>query len=274
MPEQESAERRQPKRMLLTEAALAALMRNGRPQRQAVIWDSKERGLCVLVSRGPKHKRQATLTFRVVYYLKDRPGEARYLKLGRYPDECSDIEDVRDRARLVRIDAKNGIDPRKPRLTGSFPEAVNRFIDEYAKTNRTWKESERILRRYVVQEWADKNIESISKEDVNTLLNRISRGKIEFNGKSHGSPTMAWATRAQLVTLFNWYEAKHTVGKEYRKPIPKLMKHDPLKPPSARERHLEDDEIRALWLACGELGAYGALVKTALLTAQRFRKVG
>lgn len=32
--------------------------------------------------------------------------------------------------------------------------------------------------------------------------------------------------------------------------------------------------MRALWKACGELGTYGAAVKVALLTAQRFYKVG
>ena len=74
-------------------------LKNGRPHRQDMLWDSGEPGLCVLISRGPKHKRKATVTFRVVYYLKDRPGEPRYMKLGRYPDECSDIDGVRDRAR-------------------------------------------------------------------------------------------------------------------------------------------------------------------------------
>ena len=123
-------------------------------------------------------------------------------------------------------------------------------------------------------EWADKNIESIRKDDVGDLLGKIRRGKIELNGKKYGSQAVARATRAQLVTLFNWYEAKHRVGKDYRNPIPKLMKNDPLKAASERERHLDDDEIRALCTACGDMGAYGAVVKTALLTAQRFRRVG
>jgi len=42
--------------------------------RRILIWDSKQTGLHVLVSRGPKDKRQATVTFRVVYYLKSQPG--------------------------------------------------------------------------------------------------------------------------------------------------------------------------------------------------------
>jgi integrase len=84
---------------------------------------------------------------------------------------------------------------------------------------------------------------------------------------------MARAVRAQLVILFNWHEAKHTVGKDYRNPIPKLLKSDPLKTALVRERHLDDDEIKALWLACGDMGAYGAAVQSALLTGQRWNKV-
>ena len=78
--------------------------------------------------------------------------------------------------------------------------------------------------------------------------------------------------RAQLVTLFNWYVDDYG-SDEFRSPIVKTKKTTQWKPKD-RERVLADDEIRALWTACGEMGAYGAAVKSALLTAQRFRKVG
>ena len=260
-------------RMKFTTASLNDLLRNGRPHRQKMIWDTEEKGLSVLISRGPKHARQATVTFRVVYYLKDNPGKPRYKKLGRYPD-CSDIQAVRDEAALIRINARQGIDPRKPKLTGKFPETVDRFIEDHAKENRTWPETKRIFDLYVVPEWAAMNIEDIKKDHVSDLLTKIRRGKIESKGKYYGSPAVARATRAQLVTLFNWYEAKHTTGKDFRIPIPKLLKSDPLQGAPERDRVLDDREIRALWTACATMGAYGAALKTALLTAQRFRKVG
>jgi hypothetical protein len=269
----EARETRTASRVKFTKAELDKLLQSGRPDRQKMIWDTEEKGLSVLISRGPKHQGQATVTFRVVYYLKDSPGKPRYMKLGRWP-ERSDIVAVRDQARLIRIDARAGIDPRKPKLTGKFPEAVNRFIEDHAKENRSWKETRRIFDLYVVPEWADMNIEDIKKDHVSDLLTKIRRGKIESKGKSYGSQAVARATRAQLVTLFNWYEAKHTTGKDFRIPIPKLMKSDPLNGAPERDRALADDEIRALWTACGDMGAYGAAVKTALLTAQRFRKVG
>jgi integrase len=41
----------------------------------------------------------------------------------------------------------------------------------------------------------------------------------------------------------------------------------------ARSRILNDDEIRALWQAAGDCGAFGALCKVAVLTAQRREKI-
>ena len=117
--------------MEFTKARLDHLLKTGRPHRQKSIWDTKERGLSVLVSRGPKHRRQATLTLRVTYYLKDKPGKPRYVKIGRWPDgtytypykgpdnqsitiACSDIEAVRHAASDIRNRAKDqGIDPKR-----------------------------------------------------------------------------------------------------------------------------------------------------------------
>jgi integrase len=281
-----------PDRMEFTKARLDNLLKTGRPHRQKTIWDTKETGLSVLISRGPKHKRQATVTLRVVYYLKDKPGVPRYVKIGRYPDDtytypykgadkqaivisCSDIEAVRRAASDIRNRAKDqGVDPKRKTISGDFAEVVDRFIDEHAKHNRTGQETKRILDLYVVPEWADKNIESITKTDVSALLNRIADGKIRApnNGKKLGTPAVARAVRAQLVTLFNWYVDDYG-SDEFRSPIVKTKKTKQWKPDD-RERVLADDEIRALWTACGDMGAYGAAVKSALLTAQRFRKVG
>jgi hypothetical protein len=197
-------ERSEPDRTLLTKAKLDELLRS-RPHRQKIIWDTKEVGLSVLVSRGPKHKRQATVTFRVVYYLKAHPGVPRYKVLGRYP-ESSDIKDMRDAARRIRDEAKEGVDPKRPRLSGNFAEVAERFINEHAKQNRTWEETKRILDCYVVPAWADKNVEQITKSDISTLLSNVAQGRSKSSaGKLLGTPAIASATRAQLVTLFNWY---------------------------------------------------------------------
>jgi integrase len=266
-----ATKRSEPERTLFTKAKLDELLRN-RPHRQKIIWDDKEVGLSVLVSRGPKHRRQATVTFRVVYYLKGKPGVPRYMVLGRYP-EHSNLDVVRDSARQARNDAKAGIDPKRPKLSGDFAAIAERFVNDHSKQNRTWEETKRILDLYVVPVWADRNIENITKSDISDLLTGIAQGRSKGpDGKMLGTPTMAGATRAQLVTLFNWYVESYG-SDSFRSPIVKSKNTVQWKP-AARERVLGDDEIRALWQAAKEMGVYGAAIKCALLTAQRFLKVG
>jgi hypothetical protein len=270
----DSDKRRAPERVLLTKERLDAKLRV-RPHRQSMIWDTQTRGLSVLVSRGPKDKKQATLTFRVAYYLKSNPGKPRYLKLGRYDPARTDLDDIRRKAQRVRIDAEEGNDPKRPKLSGNFADTVALFLDEYAEGKRYHHETKRIFDRYVTSEWADKNIEDIEKADVTDLLSKIARGRIDIDDKKCGTPAVAKSTRTQLVTLFKWWGEYKTRNKDFRNPVPELLKSDPLQQATRkRQEFLGDDELRALWIACADMGAYGAAVKLGLLTAQRFRKVG
>jgi hypothetical protein len=254
------------KRLGFTKSALDKLLR-ARPHRQYSIWDAHKDGsrLCVLVSRGAKHKRQATVTFRVVYYLKTEPGAPHYIKIGRYPD--IDIDTARARARRIRIDTENGLDPRRPSASGGFAKIVEVFMEDHAKYNRSRKETQRIFDRYVLPEWGSKEISDIRRLDVTLLLAKIKSGKIKYKRKFIGTPRTASATLAQLSKLFNWHAVR---SDEYVSPIVKGMLHrdDRAK---ARDRVLSDNELRILWPLLND--TYGAVLKCALLTAQRFHKV-
>jgi hypothetical protein len=70
----------------------------------------------------------------------------------------------------------------------------------------------------------------------------------------------------RISTLFNWHAAR---SNDFTSPIVKGMKRGESK---ARDLFLSDAELRVLWpLLDGSV--YGAVLKTALLTAQRFHKV-
>jgi integrase len=84
-----------------------------------------------------------------------------------------------------------------------------------------------------------------------------------------GTFNVARATRVQLSAFYNWY-VDGSRNQKFRSPI---VKSKNWKQPQGRERVLEDDEIRALWRAAADQGVYGAVVRTALLTMQRFHKV-
>ena len=69
--------------------------------------------------------------------------------------------------------------------------------------------------------------------------------------------------------MMNWHASRHD---DYVSPIARNMNRVKAAD-RARKRVLEDDEMRAVWHACDELSTFGALVKFALLTAQRKEKI-
>ena len=294
-----AAPRAAPERMKFTAARLDALLRT-RPHQQMTIWDDDKNGagLCVLVSRGPKRQHRATVTFRVCYYLQ--PGKPEYVKLGRYPDgqyvypykddsgkdiviRCDDLTKVRAAASDIRNRAKLlGIDPRREVASDIFADVVKNFIELYAvgdpdsPNNRSWKETERIFKTYVLPEWGNKKIGDIKrKRDIVTLLDKIAAKKLTGTGKNKGRKlggrVTADAVLTQLAVLFNWHATR---DENFASPLVKKMggRAKPIKE-RARQRVLSDAELRVMWPILGELGVYGAAVKCMLLTAQRARKV-
>jgi hypothetical protein len=264
------SEREQPRQQNLTKAFLDGLLRT-RPHAQDLIWDSKQTGLHVLVSRGPKDKRQATVTFRVVYYLKSQPGKPHYLKLGRYPDKYSDVDQVRRLASKIRnAAADDDIDPKRPQVSDVFEDVARNFIELHAKKNRSGRETERILHTYVLPDWRYKKIADIKRSHVTHLLDLIEQKKLKRKGGLVGGVVTADATLAALSKLFNWHAAR---SDDFRSPIVRGMRRAPPPKERARQRVLSDLELRVMWPILSAMGTYGAAVKMMLLTAQRARKV-
>jgi hypothetical protein len=272
-------------RMQFSKANLDRIARaDHRPHGQMTIWDTKGNGLCVLVSRGPKEKRQATVTFRVCFYLRSLPGKPQYVRLGRYPNDqyvypykdakgrgividCSNIEAVRRAASDIRNRAATmGIDPRRPVASDVFEDVVKDFVELHASKNRSCAETQRIFDRYVLPEWRFKRITDIDKDHVTLLLDKIEKRQIKYKGKMLGGPLTATATLSQISKLFSWQASRRD---NFSSPIVKDMGRGK---PKARQRFLSDNELRVLWPLLD--GVYGAVLKCALLTAQRFHKVG
>lgn len=295
-----ASDRTAPNKMKLTRPALDKLLRTC-PHRQHIIWDTEQDGFGVLVSRGPADKQQATVSLRVCYYMKGKPGKPRYFKFGRYPDgeysykdrgkehriPCSNIDALRGRASVLRENAKrHGMDPHNEDGTESdlFADVVKNFLELHAKKRRAYKETERIFNRYVLPEWGNEGqnlkIGDIKKKTVAHLLDKIELGRIKHtkkykSGKTEtvkiGTAKQATAVLAQLTILFNWHAARDD---DFLSPVVRKMRRSKH---VKRQRSLNDDEIRAMWASIDEnedLAIYGAMVKCALLLPQRFRKVG
>nr|WP_168319241.1 tyrosine-type recombinase/integrase [Rhizobium leguminosarum] len=70
--------------------------------------------------------------------------------------------------------------------------------------------------------------------------------------------------------IMNWYAARHD---DYHPPIARGMRRTDPKS-RKRDRVLNDDEIRAVWKQAEKSGTFGAIIRLALLTAQRREKIG
>jgi hypothetical protein len=140
------------------------------------------------------------------------------------------------------------------------------------------KETLRIFDVYILPEWKDRKADDLQRSDVADLLDKIAAGKLEHKsatktGKTKkmliGTPGVAVTVYTQLVSLFGWYGARSDT---FKTPIVKTVIGNTWNS-RCRDRKLCPEEIRALSQATEDMLVYGACIRTALLTAQRFFKV-
>ena len=196
-------------------------------------------------------------TGRKVFTVKYRYGlKQRRLPIGVHPRIS--LVQARDKALEALRLVDEGIDPAaRRRQLGMNVEAIcDDFIRQYARPrNRSWKEAERILQRELVAVHGQRDIREIKRHDILELMD----GAIE-----RGAAYQANRIHSHLRKLFNWclergiVEASPVLG---------------TKPPTreqARDRVLDDEEIRTVLRACAdEPYPYRQFVPLLLATAQR-----
>jgi integrase len=178
-------------------------------------------------------------------------------ELGRYPH--LKLKEAREAARVFLADplkAKAQAD------TGSFKDVAENFIKRHVEANklRTQADIVRLLNSHIYPHWQHRPFREIRRGDVAELLDKI---------EDNNGPRQADVCLAIIRKCMNWYATRND---DYSTPIVKGMGRYSAKDHRG-DRFLTDDEIRALWKACGEMGTFGALVKTLLLTGQRRDKV-
>ncbi|MEE9295973.1 MAG: tyrosine-type recombinase/integrase [Phycisphaerae bacterium] len=217
-------------------------------QGQTVRYDSLVPGLMLFTSYG------GAKTWRVLYYVNGKP---RSKKLGRFPDV---------RVKMVREAARTFLDDPQAALArgkvGTFQEVAGNFIKRHVEKKglRSQPEIERCLNKYIYPRWKDQPFLEIKRHDVATLLDHIE--------DNHG-PRQADMVLAIISKLTRWHQAR---SDDYVSPVVPGMRRTDAKE-RERKRILSDEELKAVWEECGDMGTFGSLVKVALLTAQRRGKV-
>jgi integrase len=134
-------------------------------------------------------------------------------------------------------------------------EWLKRHVD--AKGLRSDYEYRRMLNKHVLPLWANREIESIRRQDVASLQDIVE--------DEHGTRTSD-KVLSLVSTIFAFHEKRTD---EYASPIRKGMKRYASRE-NSRDRILSDDELRSLW---GEQGAYADILRLAVLTGQRREKI-
>ena len=140
------------------------------------------------------------------------------------------------------------------RARDTFEKVAERYIDLVLSGKKSGEESARLLRRDPIPAWQDRHIGDIRRADVADLMDGIAKR----------SPAVARSTFASLRGLFGWCEARDLIA------VSPGQRGTAPPRPEARDRVLSDDELRAVWKACGDLGhPFGPIIRLLMLTGQR-----
>lgn len=247
----------------------------GRPGR-TILWDGEVRGFGVVVM--PSGIKSYIVNYRA------RDGRYRRMTLGQHgrltPDEARRI------ARKHLGEVADGRDPAAERLAQrnetrtQFSAVAEEFIVKHVRKARSTRETERVIRTYLLPPFGRKQIADIKRREISVFLDEMESGRFRAaDGRFLGGPVMADRALAVLRKLMNWYAVRDD---DFISPIVRGMARTKPKE-RARDRVLSDDEIRALWAGVdidrsddGSRAAtlvWSGLVRLLLLTGQRREEV-
>jgi integrase len=209
------------------------------PDRVIVYWDSLQRGLALTVQP------TGHLAWKCVYTVRQRG--PRWYHLGNA--RAVALSDARRLAGKIMVAAAEGGDPHADRLAlrgrGSFEQTAKRYVDEYAsKRNKSWRQADALVTRYLNPRWAKLDIGSIRKADVKAAMAASTAPVLANQVLTAASAVFTWAVRQDIVAV---------------NPCHGVERNDT----TSRERVLSDAEISAFW------PHLSAPLKMILLSGQR-----
>jgi integrase len=213
-----------------------------------VIYDAKARGLCLRVS-------PTTKSWSFIYRPKGETRQKRYT-IGDYP--AWSLADARDKALALRRRVQEGGDPvleakvRRDALT--FEKLVERYMLNHGAKIRSAREYQQLLDKDVLPTLRDRRVDEITRPEVGVLLDDVAKR----------APVVANRVMSVMSSVFSWAVSE---GLAKDNPVRGLKKRGTEK---AKERHLDDEEIRALWAGLSDTAPrYADLVRLVLLLGAR-----
>jgi integrase len=186
-------------------------------------------------------------------------------------DGVGSLAEARKVATLALHELERGNDPAGLKFDAKAAEAkdaaeragdtvdnlVTQFIERWAKKQtrkNSWRMTQRIFERFVLPAWQGRIIYDIKRRDVIDLVEGVAEDR----------PVLANRVHAALSKFFNWLASRDVIVASPCAGVARPSKEQP------RDRILSDDELKAVWLAAGELGyPAGPFVRMMILTGQR-----
>src|SRR5215469_10956226 len=209
------------------------------PERVVVYWDTLQHGLALAIQ--PSGHR----AWKCVYTIRGRG--ARWYSIGNAG--AITLADARKLAGKAMYQVAEGRDPHADRLAlrgrGSFEQVAKRYVEEHArKRNKSWRQAEALVARYLLPRWAKLDIGNIKRTDVKAVIAAIAAPVLANQVLAAASAIFSWAMRQEIIAA---------------NPCSGVEKNDT----ASRERVLSDAEIAAFW------PHLSAALKVVLLTGQR-----
>jgi integrase len=174
------------------------------------------------------------------------------------------VDEARERARDAIKRIRAGLAPTEAPAPkrDTFEAVAENWLRRHvhARGIRSEKEVTRLLKAHVYPHWTKRPFLSLKRSDVAELLDKVQ--------DEHGARQADYVL-AIVRGICNWFAARHD---DYLPPIARGMRRTDPKS-RKRARILDDDELRTIWTAAEESGTFGAIVRVALLTAQRREKL-
>jgi len=262
------------RKIALTDRSLQALRSTG--GQRSIVWDALLPGFAVRVSGKGK---------RSFYAVRRRAGQAQpsWVLLGAYP--VITLAEARMTAREALLALQEGHDPatlaaarrrareeaERRRVASTFGTVAEDFIRRHAMQQRSGKYSAGYIRRELIPAWGARPIGEITRRDVIELVEAIlDRGSVQpapGSRRETGGPFAARHTLSAARKLFNWAVGRDLIAVS---PCDRIKAAELHGAPVARDRVLNDEEIRAVWHAAEAMDyPYKQLVQLLLLTGQR-----
>ncbi len=209
------------------------------------VWDSYQRGLCLLI-QPTGHK-----AFKAVYHHHGRP---RWVHIG--DANAISLAGARKIAGKIMVQAADGQDPLAERQAekraGTFAELADRYLEEEAKIkNKSWKQARALVERELLPRWGKMKPAQIKRADVKVMMGKIE-AKIAANQTlAAASAIFSWAIKQDIITVNPCSKVDRNATK-------------------SRERVLSESEIPRFWAAFDTIDMVRSLaLKTTLVTGQR-----